>query len=200
MRLLPCLLSFLQQSPEPETPSSSGSVPWLDFACLALLILCTLLGARRGMWWQFVRLLGLVATLSVTRAVAPRLSQGLVNLFSFTPEMANGILWSVFLVSGLCAVALVARMGGAMIEGGELSPGDRIGGAICGLCSGLLLATGVIICSSQLASQRWVDAHLRGSRAQGLVDGLAHVVPAALDPIAAGRVSSEVHAAEPQGH
>jgi uncharacterized membrane protein required for colicin V production len=200
MRLLPCLVSLLQQTPESPAPGSAGPSPWLDLACLALLILCTFLGARRGLWWQFVRLLGLVATLSVTRALAPRLSQGLVNVLSFTPEMANGILWSVFLVCGLCAVGLVARLGSAMIESGELSAGERLGGAACGFCSGLLLATGVVVCTSQIASQSWVEGHLRGTRAQGLVDGVARILPAALDPIAAGRASSEVHAAEPKDH
>lgn len=200
MRLLPCLIELLTQSSEPQAPGASGPSPWLDLACLALVILCTVLGARRGLWWQFVRLLGLVATLSVTRALAPRLSQGLVNLFSFTPELANGILWSAFLVCGVCAVGIVARLGRAMIESGEMSFGDRLGGAACGLASGILLATGVIVCTAQLASQTWVDAHLRGSRAQGLVDGLAQALPSALDPIAAGRAASEVHAAEPRGH
>jgi len=44
-----------------------------------------------------------------------------------------------------------------------------------------------------------VERNLRGSRAQGLVDGVARLVPAALDPISAARASSEVHAAEPEG-
>lgn len=200
MSPIPCCLIRFQEAQPTEAPASSPW-PWLDLACLVLVVVSTVLGARRGIWWQFVRLLGLVATLSVARALAPRLSQGLVGLFdSLTPELANGLLWSTFLVCGLVLVALVGRIGRLMLEGAELSASERAGGALLGLASGLLLATGVLVCASQLASPSWVERNLRSSRAQGLVDGVARVLPAALDPIAAQRASSEVHAAEPKDH
>ncbi len=193
-----CFLPGLQDG-QPAPEASASRWPWLDIACLVLIVVSAVLGARRGIWWQFVRLLGLVATLSVARALAPRISHGLVNLFgSLSPEAANGILWSAILLSGLVLVALVGRIGKMMLEGAELSFGERAGGALLGLASGLLLATGLIICASQLASPNWVQKNLRGSHAQGLVDGVARVLPSAIDPIAAGRVSSEVQAAEPK--
>jgi uncharacterized membrane protein required for colicin V production len=194
----PCFLLGLQDA-QPAPVEGGGHSAWLDIACLVLVLVCALLGARRGTWWQFVRLLGLVATLSVARALAPRLSHGLVNLFgSLSPETANGILWSAILLCGLALVTLVGRIGRLMLESAELSFGERAGGAILGLATGLLLATGLIVCGSQLASPGWVEKNLRGSRAQGLVDGVARVLPSALDPLAAGRASSEVHAAEPE--
>lgn len=193
----PCF-AFAFQEPAAE---AGGHPLWLDIACLVIVLVSAFLGARRGTWWQFVRFLGIVATLSVARAVAPRLSHGLVNVFSsLSPEAANGILWSAILVTGLVVVTLVGRLGKLMLEGAELSFGERAGGAVLGLASGLLLATGVLVCASQLATQHWVENNLRTSRAQGLVDGMARMIPAALDPIAAERASSEVHAAEPQGH
>jgi len=198
MSLTPCILACLQDAPPASGEVASHSA-WLDIACLALVLLSALLGARRGTWWQFVRLLGLVAVLSVARALAPRLSHGLVGMFgSLSPEAANGILWSAILLCGLALVALVTRIGRMMIEDGDLGFGERAGGALLGVATGLLLTTGLIVCAAQLASPAWVESNLRGSRAQGLVDGVARVLPAAFDPIAAGRVSSEVHAAEPQ--
>ena len=195
----PSLILALQEAP--QTPADSGGHSiWLDVACLAIVLVSAWLGARRGSWWQLVRLLGVVATLSVARALAPRFSQGLTHVFeSLSPEMANGILWSVFLLTGLALVSLVGRVGRLMLEGAELSLGERAGGALLGLATGLLLTTGLLVCASQLASAGWVERNLRGSRAQGLVDGVARLVPAALDPISAARASSEVHAAEPEG-
>jgi len=75
-----------------SAPAASGSPSLaLDIACLLIVLVSTWMGARRGTWWQFVRLLGLVATLSVARALAPRLSQGLVDVFSsLSPALANG--------------------------------------------------------------------------------------------------------------
>ena len=200
-----CCLPSLQEATSPEAATRSAW-PWLDLACLVLVGLCAFLGARRGIWWQFVRLLGLVATLSVARALAPRLAHGLVELSSsMSPELANGLLWSVILACGLVVVALVGRVGRLMLEGAELSLFERAGGALLGLASGLLLATGLIICTSQVASAGWVEHNLRGSHAQGLVDGVARVLPSALDPITAQRAASpaqphEVEAAERKEH
>jgi uncharacterized membrane protein required for colicin V production len=183
-----------------SAPAASGSPSLaLDIACLLIVLVSTWMGARRGSWWEFVRLLGLVATLSVARALAPRLSHGLVGAFeSLSPELANGILWSLILVCGLVLVTLVGRMGRLMIDGAELSFLERAGGALLGLGTGLLLTTGLLVCASQIASAGWVERNLRGSHAQELVDGVARIVPAALDPVAAQRASSEVHAAEPE--
>src|SRR5260221_9258260 len=153
----PCLLVSLQEPG--ATPSASGSHPlWLDIACLVIVLLCAYSGARRGIWWQFVRLLGVVATLNVARAFAPRLSHGLASVFSsLSPELANGILWSVLLLAGLFVVSLVGRLGRLMLEGAELTFRQRAGGALLGLATGLLLATGLIVCGAQLASQGWVE-------------------------------------------
>jgi uncharacterized membrane protein required for colicin V production len=200
MSPIPCLLAVLQDTPAVPA-ESSGPAPWLDIACLVIVLGSGFLGARRGTWWQFVRFLGLVATLSVARALAPRLAPGLTNVFGSLPlEAANGILYSVILASGLVLVAIVGRLGRLMLEGAELSTGERAGGALLGLATGLLLTTGLLVCGSQLASSRWVEKNLRPSRAQGLLDGVAHLMPSAIDPIAAGRASSEVQAAEPREH
>jgi uncharacterized membrane protein required for colicin V production len=195
-----CLSFVLQDSP--LAPEPAGGRPLvLDIACLLIVLVSAFLGARRGIWWQFVRLLGIIATLSVARALAPRLSGGLTNVFSsLSPEVANGILWSTILLAGMVGVTLVGRLGRLMLEGAELSFGERAGGAILGFGTGLLVTTGLLICASQLASQAWVEKNLRASRSQGLVDGVARVIPSALDPIAAERASSEVQAAEPKGH
>ncbi|MBK7641831.1 MAG: CvpA family protein [Planctomycetes bacterium] len=192
------LFAFQDPASRAESASRFSSV---DIACLVILLVATLLGARRGVWWQFVRLLGLLATLSVARALAPGLTSGLTKAISaLSPEFANGLVWSVTLFAGLLIVGLVVRFGRLMIEGGELSGGERVGGALLGLASGAVLVTALFVCSSQLASQSWVEAHLRGSRAQDLVVSMAHAVPLALDPIANSRVTGEVLAAEPEDH
>lgn len=179
-----------------ETQPASGGVAWIDVASLVLLLLCLVLGARRGTWWQLVRLLGLVATLAVARAIAPRFSEGLTNVLGFTPAMSNGILWSAILVLGLIVVALVGRIGKLVLEGAEMSVLDRAGGAALGALSGLLLIGGLWICASQIASSGWNERHLRGTRTQGLVDTLARAIPGALDPLAGERAAPEIYAAE----
>lgn len=179
-----------------DTPGTSGSFAWLDVASLVLVLLCIVLGARRGTWWQLVRLLGLVATLAVARAIAPRFSEGLTNVVGFTPQMSNGILWSAILVLGLIVVALVGRLGKLVLEGAQLGALDRAGGALLGALSGVLLVAGLVVCAAQIASGGWSERNLRSTRTQGLVDTLARTIPGALDPLARERATSEVYAAD----
>ncbi len=179
-----------------DEAGTGGGIAWLDVASLVLVLLCLVLGARRGTWWQLVRLLGLIATLSVARAIAPRFSQGLTNLMGFTPQMANGILWSTILVLGLILVALVGRIGKLMMEGGEMSALDRAGGALLGGIGGLLLLAGLLVCTTQIASPGWSERNLRSTHTQGVLNALARGIPGALDPLAVERAAPEVWAAE----
>ena len=47
------------------------SFHWVDALGLAILLLFAFLGARRGLWWQVVRLLGAVAVVAVAVGVLP---------------------------------------------------------------------------------------------------------------------------------
>jgi len=63
-----CLFTVLQGS-EADPAASGGHPVGLDIACLVIVLVSAFLGARRGTWWQFVRFLGIIATLSVARVI-----------------------------------------------------------------------------------------------------------------------------------
>ena len=169
----------------------------IDIALVVCLLLAIWLGARRGLWWQFVRLLGIVATLALARAVAPRLAPGLQHyISSLSPEFANGLMWGCVIVLGLSVVTLVGRIGKAALEGAEFTPLDRIGGALLGVASMALIFAGAFVVTAQVASPEWNAKYLRESKTQLFVNQLAQRIPNALDPLAAERTTPAVWAAE----
>src|SRR5262245_21627954 len=108
-----------------------AAVNALDLVGLAAVLLFLVLGFRGGLWWQLVRLLGLVATVAVARGFAPPVASGLENLFSaLDPRVASGLAWTGILLAGFAIVALVGRVGSrAEAAGVELGLVDRLGGA-----------------------------------------------------------------------
>src|SRR5258708_2333206 len=102
-------------------------MPWIDLLGLAVLTLFFVLGAVRGLWWQLIRLLGIVASVSVARALAPRLSPHLASLLpGLSPLFANGLAWLAILIACMIVVSMIGRLGPA--HGGELAGGGE-GGA-----------------------------------------------------------------------
>jgi uncharacterized membrane protein required for colicin V production len=173
------------------------NIAGIDIALVVCLLLAIWLGARRGIWWQFVRLLGIVATLALARAVAPRLAPGLQHyLSSLSPEFANGLMWGCVLVLGLSVVTLVGRIGKAALEGADFALLDRIGGALLGAVTMALIFTGAVIVAAQVASPEWNAKYLRESKTQLIVNELAQRIPNALDPLAAERATPAVWATQ----
>jgi|688.fasta_scaffold16164_10 uncharacterized membrane protein required for colicin V production len=180
-----------------ETVAEGFRMAWIDIGLLVCLLLAIWLGARRGIWWQLVRLLGVVATLALARAFAPRLSPGLNHyLDNLSPTVANGLMWGCILVLGLSVVALVGRLGKLALDGAAFTPLDRVGGALLGLLSMALVFVGGVVVASQIASPQWNAKYLRETKTQMLVDQVARWIPDALDPLASERAAPQVWAAE----
>ena len=164
---------------------------WLDLAGLALVLLFVVIGARGGLWWQLVRLLGLVACVAVARAVAPRLANGIDEVFAgVTPRRAEGLAWCLVLVAGLLIVALLGRSGSKEgSQGAEHSFLDRIGGALAGAITGVVLHAVLLLVIAGIAEPEWTEKQLSGSRSHQFVSALERGIPGLID----------VHAAESLG-
>jgi uncharacterized membrane protein required for colicin V production len=163
--------------------SAASSSGWIDGVGLALVLLLACLGALRGLWWQMVRLCGVVAVFSVARALAPRISPRLGAWFpDLSPQIANGLAWTLVLIAGMLCVALVGRIGKAALDAAALSVFDRIGGLAAGALSGLLVHTALIVAATQVAPQSFTAKSIEGTHSQALVATLDRWVPNLLDP------------------
>ncbi|MCY2961051.1 MAG: CvpA family protein [Planctomycetota bacterium] len=168
-------------------PASSFELPrWLDLVGLGLVGLFLVLGARRGLWWQLVRLLGLAAAIATARALAPRLAPGLASaLPSLDPRIASGLVWLAILALGLAVIALVGKLGKETIEAAQLGLVDRAGGAVAGALSGALLHGALVLLLVLLGPADWSRDAVRDTRSARLLDTLGRRLPLLEDAHAA---------------
>jgi uncharacterized membrane protein required for colicin V production len=167
-------------------PLDAGGVGLVDLLGIGLVVLFLALGALRGLWWQVVRLLGIVASVAVARAVAPRFSPVLAEgLPGLGAHAANGITWLFVLLIGLLAVAIVGRVGRATLQAAQLGAFDRVGGAAAGALSGGLVHVAFLLVACQIASPAWKEARLEGTQSQALLDRVGEKLPILLDARAA---------------
>lgn len=146
---------------------------WLDLVGLGVVLLFVVLGARRGLWWQVVRLLGLAAVLAVARAFAPRLAPGLANAVSgLDPRIASGLVWLSILALGFAVVAFVGRLGKETIQAAQLGFVDRAGGALAGAISGILIHGVVVLLLVLLGPVHWSRSAVQDTRSERLFDAL----------------------------
>jgi uncharacterized membrane protein required for colicin V production len=168
-----------------STPASSG-LSLVDLFGLGVIVLFLVLGALHGLWWQVVRLLGIVASVAVARAVAPRFSPALADgLPGLGNHAANGITWLFVLMIGLLAVAVVGRVGRASIGAAQLAPLDRVGGAVAGVISGGLVHVAFLLVACQIASPAWKAERLEGTQSEALLAAVGREIPVLLDAHAA---------------
>lgn len=162
---------------------------WIDALGLGLAIAFLVFGALRGLWWQIVRFLGIVAVVAVARALAPRFAPLLGGILpGATAKFANGIAWVLVSTAGMLAVSLVARLGRKTLEAVQLGTVDRIGGAIAGLASGVVLHATILVILCQVGSTAWAASTLDGTRSQALLDVIENRFPAVLDAHAADSI------------
>ena len=174
-----------------EAQQATGGLRWIDLLGLSIAVLFFVFGALRGLWWQIVRLLGIVAVVAVARAIAPRFAPILESVLpGLSPKLANGIAWLLLILAGFFAVSLVGRLGKKTIEGAELGAVDRIGGAVAGLASGLLLHAAILVCVAQVGSTAWAATTLQGTRSQTLLEVVESRFPMVLDAHAAESIRS----------
>lgn len=179
----------------------SAAVPWLDIVGLVLVLTFLVLGAMRGLWWQIVRLLGVIATFCVARALAPRLGPGVEHLLpALGTRGAHGLIWAAVLLLGMVVVTLIGRAGKASLEGVELGPLDRAGGALFGAASGLCVHVALVLLVCHFASTEFVGKTVRGTQSQNVLDALAHNLPAAFDRVSAQSATPEVYARDSAAH
>jgi membrane protein required for colicin V production len=165
------------------------SVRWLDVLGLAIVLYFLVVGVKHGLWWQLVRLLGIVASVAVARAVVPPVAPRFAAAFPDLDErLAGGIVWTAVILLGLLVVALVGRLGKETLDATPLAPIDRIGGGVAGALTGVLVHAAIVLCLCQTTKPSWSVAAVRGTTSQRLVAQLGSRVPLFLDTHAAERL------------
>lgn len=112
----------------------------LDGLGLLLLTGFLALGIAHGLWWQVIRLLGVVASAAIARALSPALG-GL--LFAALPSLgasiSGGVAWLLAFLGALATASWLGRLGNSILESIHLGLVNRALGGLVGLGTGLAL-------------------------------------------------------------
>ena len=173
-----------------QLSSDVSALPWLDIVGLVLVGALCLLGFVRGLWWQTVRLLGIVASVAAARGLAPRVSPYLLDLFPDMDERIGfGLVWFGIFVLGLVVVSLFGLLGKKSLEVMQLGFADRIGGALAGLVTAILVHAALLVALLHFGTEDWTEGAMRNTTSRMLLDSLSRKVPLVVDAETAERLA-----------
>lgn len=158
-----------------------GSFAWIDLVGLGLFAAFALLGFARGLWWQVIRLIGIVVAVLVARAASPQVAPWIQEQWpSLSLRVAHGAGWLAVFLAAMVAATLLGFLGRRLLEAMKLGLADRVGGAVAGSVTGVLIHLALLIGICQLASESFVRSSVSGTYSEKLVDTLGARWPVAL--------------------
>jgi len=181
------MITLALQDAVPAEAASNG-IAWIDQVGLGLVGLFLILGIWRGLWWQVIRLLGVVAAVALARSLTPRFSAAVEEATEFSAELSHGLVWFGLFLAGLIVASLLGMIGKKALEAMQLGLVDRAGGAFAGALTGLLLHSVVLVVICGLGTDTWSAGAIEGTRSAILLDTLSRKAPLLLDSYAAERL------------
>jgi len=164
-----------------DTQSISDAITqlhWVDQVGIGVSAVFLALGLWRGLWWQVLRLVALLASISVARWVGPVWGDAIYSWGDIPMEVAQGLGWASGFLLTMLGIAVLGMLGNRTIEAMKLGLINRMSGAVAGLATGVLLhCAGVWACSS-FASQEWRSEVLSATWTSTAIEKLTELTKA----------------------
>ncbi len=161
----------------------------IDLVGLGIVGVLVILGIARGLWWQLIRLAGIVASVAIARVYGGRGADWILSHWpEFEPRLAHGIAWMGLFLSALAVAALFGMLGHRLLEAMQLGLANRLAGGILGAATGLLVHVALVMGLCQLAPKTFVEHRVAGTYSERLYRGASERWQGLLDPVAAAEV------------
>jgi uncharacterized membrane protein required for colicin V production len=162
----------------------------LDLLGLGIVVILLVIGLATGLWWQVIRLLGLLASVALARLLAPPIAAMASERWpELGSRLGHGIAWVTVFVAALGAAALLGRLGQRFLETLQLDLPNRLGGGLVGALTGVLLYVAMLVTLVQLAPEAFVGRAFAGSVSERVVDAVGTRFPLIVD----ARAADELH-------
>ena len=156
---------------DPSWTNRITSLAPIDLVGLGLLAGLIGLGVWRGLWWQVLRLVGIVAAVVAARIFSGETALWIMEQWPDLPyRLASGLAWLVIFLLTLGAASILGLLGQRILEAMQLGLMNRVGGGLAGAVTGVLVHLVVVVVFCQLAPARTVESQVAGSYTQRLVD------------------------------
>ena len=165
-------------------------LPPLDLVGIGLVAILVILGLWRGLWWQVIRLAGILAAVLLARALTPGFGDWIAEHWPELPgRLRYGTAWFLIFLLAMGAATLLGVLGQKMLEAMQLGFANRIGGGFIGAATGVLLHLALVLVILQLAPERFVQRVVAGTYSQEMFDLVEeHVGEMIDDPTVKARV------------
>ena len=149
-----------------------------DWILLAGLVASLLLGARRGLGFEMMSLVGWIAAFVIAQWWAPEVGRHL-PMGEATEPVRFAVAFALLFVGVAFAGGLVAALVRKLVEAMGLRPVDRTLGAAFGLVRGLvlLLALAVVVDLTPMKTSPWWQDSRGAGLLNGALKGLRPVLP-----------------------
>lgn len=122
-----------------------AQLSWLDWTCVGILVLASVVGLCKGFVWQVGRIAALAGAVLLTVQWGPDVGGWLATRFGHGPGDPGGYLFlgrGILFVGGLAGGLVLASAAARAVSRGPLKAVDRLGGGVVGLAlgSGVLIA------------------------------------------------------------
>jgi len=165
-----------------------GDMPWIDMVGLGVVLICLILGIRRGLVWQVTRLIGMLLAVTLARTLSPEFVPRFEEVLSLPTKACQGIVWFLVFITTLAITAMIGVVGRRALEAVQLGPMDRMGGAMAGVVTGVIVHCVVLVMLTSLSTPDWATNTLKGSASASMLDNLSRKQHLLLSAEAAERI------------
>ncbi len=155
-----------------------GSLGWVDWALLGVLVLSMVVGLWRGVVFELLSLAGWVAAFVAAQLTVPTLAP-LLPLGTPGGALNHALAFALAFVGALLAWAIGSKLVRLLVHASPLQPVDRAFGALFGAVRGLVVLLAVAIVVLLTPAQRslaWQDSQGAAWLA-ALVQGVKPMLP-----------------------
>jgi uncharacterized membrane protein required for colicin V production len=152
-----------------DAAASGIELGWIDWIGLGLGATFMVLGLMRGLWWQVIRLLGLLGAAALARTFSAPWGAALEKSTDISHEVAVGIVWVGLFLAGIILTAILGTLGKKSLQAMQLGTLDRFGGLLAGLATGVLLHVSWLVVLAHLGPQPWTANRLDGTYSRSLL-------------------------------
>ena len=151
--------------------SDGARLAVIDMVGLGIVGLLVVLGLWRGLWWQVIRLAGIVAAVILARASSPALAGWIAEKWpELSPRLAHGVAWFAIFLGAMGLATLLGILGNRLLEAMQLGLANRVAGGVIGAATGLLVHLSILVALCQLAPETFVGDSIAGTYSERLVD------------------------------
>jgi uncharacterized membrane protein required for colicin V production len=172
--MLDPILLLQDSSATAGTGFELGAIDWIGVGICGLF---TLLGILRGLWWQVIRLAGMIGSAALARTFSAPWGEALHQSSDLSIEVATGSVWLGLFLGGLVLTAIFGTIGKKSLQAMQLGLVDRAGGLVAGMATGALIHVAWLVVLAHLGPQPWTAEQLENTYSRTLLQAVTTRYP-----------------------